>query len=192
MKIPANLKHKPVIICDNYENIDGRRAYQSEAKGLSLGLAQWNDRGKVDISAKRKNQQLNSLFDLKEDIRVMFDKDRIEQVMLNILSNAIKYTHEGGRIDIDIKASASDVTISVEDNGIGIPEQDLGRVFDRFYRVDKARSRSVGGTGLGLAISKQIVEEHMGTIRAEKARSRGTRFVLTLPRSVHKGVPNIE
>ncbi len=147
---------------------------------------------KVDISAKRKNQQLNSLFDLKEDIRVMLDKDRMEQVVLNILSNAIKYTQEGGRIDIDIKASAAEVTVAVEDNGIGIPEQDLARVFDRFYRVDKARSRSMGGTGLGLAISKQIVEEHMGTIRAEKARSRGTRFVLTLPRSVHKGVPNIE
>ncbi len=147
---------------------------------------------KVDISAKRKNQQINSLFDLKEDIKVMFDKDRMEQVVLNIISNAIKYTQEGGRIDIDIKASPAEVMISVEDNGMGIPEQDLARVFDRFYRVDKARSRSMGGTGLGLAISKQIVEEHGGTIRAEKARSRGTRFVLSLPRSSNKAFSDIE
>ena len=103
---------------------------------------------------------------------VLMDKDGIEQVLLNVLTNAIKYTKEGGRIDIDAFVADRTGKIIVSDNGIGIPEKEVSRVFERFFRVDKARSRAMGGTGLGLAISKQIIEEHEGTIELESKRKK--------------------
>lgn len=102
------------------------------------------------------------------------DKGRIEQVFVNIISNAIKYTPDGGKIAVEVKNDGEKVEISVADTGLGIPKEDLGRIFDRFYRVDKARSRERGGTGLGLAITKEIVEYHGGTIRVESELSVGT------------------
>ena len=147
---------------------------------------------KVDMTAQQKGHQLNALFDEHVNIRVLMDKDRMEQVLLNVLSNAIKYTPEGGRIDVDIDSDGKNVQIIVSDNGIGISEEELPRIFERFYRVDKARSRSMGGTGLGLAITKQIVEEHQGTITAESTPGKGTKFTITLKIQSHRGVPNIE
>ncbi len=122
------------------------------------------------------------------------DKDRIEQVVLNILSNAINYTQDGGRIDIDLVTQQKEAHIIIDDNGIGIPEEELSRVFERFFRVDKARSRSMGGTGLGLAISKQIIEEHGGRIELTSRENRGTKVEIILPLSpaVTRGMPNIE
>lgn len=147
---------------------------------------------KVEITATNKKQHLNCLFDLDERIPVDMDKDRIEQVILNILSNAIKYTKEGGRIDIDVLKVDKNAVVTVTDNGIGIPETEQSRVFERFFRVDKARSRALGGTGLGLAISKQIVEAHLGTIELESKDGKGTKVTITLPLSLRKGVSNIE
>ena len=147
---------------------------------------------KVDMTAQQKGHQLNALFDSGMNIRVLMDKDRMEQVILNILSNAIKYTPDGGRIDVDIDTSGREVSIIVSDNGIGISEEELPRIFERFYRVDKARSRKMGGTGLGLAITKQIVEEHQGTITAESTLGKGTKFIITLKIATHRGTPNIE
>jgi len=138
---------------------------------------------KIEFTAKNKNQRLNALFNPEDDIKVYSDKDKIEQVFLNILSNAIKYTHNGGKIDIEAKHTADVVTIMITDDGMGIPENELGRVFERFYRVDKARSRAMGGTGLGLSIAKQIIEEHKGTIKAESKEGIGTIITITLPRS---------
>ncbi len=102
------------------------------------------------------------------------DKGRIEQVFVNIISNAIKYTPDGGKIAVEVKNSGDKVEISVSDTGLGIPKEDLERIFVRFYRVDKARSRERGGTGLGLAITKEIVEYHGGTIHVESELSVGT------------------
>ncbi len=147
---------------------------------------------KVGMTAQQKGHQMNALFDEGMNIRVLMDKDRMEQVLLNILSNAIKYTPDGGRIDVDIDSDGKNVQIIVSDNGIGISEEELPRIFERFYRVDKARSRSMGGTGLGLAITKQIVEEHQGTITAESTPGKGTKFILTLKVQSHRGVPNID
>ena len=147
---------------------------------------------KVEMTAQQKGQQLNALFDEKVNIRVLMDKDRMEQVILNVLTNAIKYTPDGGRIDVDIDSDGRDVQIIVADNGIGISEEELPRIFERFYRVDKARSRKMGGTGLGLAITKQIVEEHQGTITAESTLGEGTKFIITLRVAAHRGTPNIE
>ena len=108
------------------------------------------------------------------------DRDRIEQVLTNILSNAIKYTQKGGNVYIKAyKTIKDEVIIRVSDNGYGIPKEDLPRIFERFYRVDKARSREKGGTGLGLAIAKNIVEIHGGTIKIDSEVDLGTKVTLT-------------
>ncbi len=118
---------------------------------------------------------------------VLGDEERLVQVLTNLLDNAVKYTPDRGTISIAGRHPASDgtpgdlVELTVSDNGIGIPEADRPRVFERFYRVDKARSRELGGTGLGLAIVKHIVEGHGGQIWVEPNQPRGSRFVMTLP-----------
>lgn len=147
---------------------------------------------KVELTARNKNQHLNCIFDENQKIMTVFDRDGIEQVLMNVLSNAIKYTQEGGRIDIDALQEGKDARLIVADNGIGIPEKELSRVFERFFRVDKARSRAMGGTGLGLAISKQIIEDHNGSIEIESKEGKGTRVMITLPLSSARGRKNIE
>lgn len=139
---------------------------------------------KVEMTAKEKSQQLNRIYDAEERIPAVVDRDKIEQVILNVLSNAIKYTQEGGRIDIDFFRKGKEAVIIIADNGIGIPENEQSRVFERFFRVDKARSRSMGGTGLGLSISKQIVEEHGGRIELESKEKKGTKVTISIPLSV--------
>jgi two-component system phosphate regulon sensor histidine kinase PhoR len=115
---------------------------------------------------------------------VVGDEERLGQVFSNLLDNAIKYTPDQGAITITIGEKNGSVDVYIDDTGIGIPEKDLPRIFERFYRVDKARSRELGGTGLGLAIVKHLVEAHGGTVTAE-SRGKGTRFTVRLPASSH-------
>jgi len=110
------------------------------------------------------------------------DRDKLEQVFVNLIDNAIKYTKEGGQIKVRLAADGDCLTVAVEDNGIGIPEDDIEHVFERFYRVDKAHSREVGGTGLGLSIAKHIVLAHNGQIRIDSEPGRGTKVIVTLVR----------
>lgn len=109
------------------------------------------------------------------------DRDKLEQVLYNIISNSIKYTPNGGKITVRMNREFNDIIIEVEDTGIGIPEKDLSRIFERFYRVDKARSRELGGTGLGLAISKGIIDAHGGTISLSSVYHEGTTVKISLP-----------
>lgn len=109
------------------------------------------------------------------------DSYRLEQVLVNIISNAIKYTAQKGKILIYSRVSGDSIMIKVTDNGIGIPKNDLPRIFERFHRVDKARSRDMGGTGLGLSITKEIVEAHNGTIEIASVINKGTEVRITLP-----------
>jgi len=146
----------------------------------------------IELSAKAKNQHLNCIFNYDDEIRTVVDKDGIEQVILNILSNAIKYTRDGGRIDIDAFVSGKKAHIVITDNGIGIPESEMSRVFERFFRVDRARSRSMGGTGLGLAISKQIIEDHDGNIELSSREGKGTKVAVILPLAPTRGTRGIE
>ncbi|HCY77021.1 MAG TPA: two-component sensor histidine kinase [Ignavibacteriales bacterium] len=115
----------------------------------------------------------------KEGLQVFGDKDKLRQVLVNLLQNAIKYTDEGS-IEILLAEEKKFVNISVRDTGIGIPEADLNRIFERFYRVDKARSRAVGGTGLGLAIAKHIIEAHNSKIIVQSTLGEGSIFSFML------------
>ena len=135
---------------------------------------------KLDIEAGKKNQKMECY--VTADVPpVKADKNEIERVILNVLSNAIKYTKENGEIKIYVGFVYNDAYIKIIDNGIGIPEQDLGRVFERFYRVDKARSREMGGTGLGLAIAKEIIEQNNGSIDIKSIFGKGTEVVIRIP-----------
>lgn len=109
------------------------------------------------------------------------DSARIEQVLINMVSNAIKYTPDGGKIVMTAGAKGKNVWCTVKDNGIGIPKEEAERVFDRFYRVDKARSRESGGTGLGLSIAREIARRHGGDITVKSSINHGASFTLTLP-----------
>jgi two-component system sensor histidine kinase VicK len=130
--------------------------------------------------AQGKNQEIK--LNVKQNMPVIKgDRHRIDQLLINIIGNAIKYTPERGRITVQLYCEKDYVVISVEDNGIGIPEQDLGRIFERFYRVDKARSRQMGGTGLGLAIAKEIAVLHGGNITAKSKLGKGTQIYIELP-----------
>lgn len=114
------------------------------------------------------------------------DSARLKQVVINLVTNAINYTPSGGTIKLELKNQKNSFLISVTDSGIGIPKEDVPRIFERFYRVDKARSRNSGGTGLGLAIVKHIVEAHHGTIDVESEYQKGTAFHITLPKKFTK------
>jgi two-component system phosphate regulon sensor histidine kinase PhoR len=117
-----------------------------------------------------------------DDFTIKGDRDRLEQVFVNLIDNAIKYTKEGGQIKVHLAHAGDCVNATVEDNGIGIPKEDVERVFERFYRVDKAHSRELGGTGLGLSIARHIVLVHDGQIRIESEVNKGTKVFVTLPR----------
>ncbi|MFT8321603.1 MAG: cell wall metabolism sensor histidine kinase WalK [Bacillus sp. (in: firmicutes)] len=117
----------------------------------------------------------------KQAAFVEIDEDKLTQVLDNIISNALKYSPEGGKVTFSIKDQEKQIIVSVSDNGVGIPKENLDKVFERFYRVDKARTRKLGGTGLGLAIAKEMVEAHGGRIWATSKEGKGTKVSFTLP-----------
>lgn len=134
----------------------------------------------MTLVANEKGHRLN--FEAVAEIPDFYgDRDKLEQVLYNVISNAIKYTPNGGKITIKAGRLYSDFFVEVKDNGIGIPEKDLERIFERFYRVDKARSRELGGTGLGLSISKSIIDAHGGSIKVSSEAGKGTKVIISLP-----------
>ena len=112
---------------------------------------------------------------------IEIDTDKMTQVIDNILNNAIKYSPDGGKITVSMKTTDDQMILSISDQGLGIPKQDLPKIFDRFYRVDRARSRAQGGTGLGLAIAKEIIKQHNGFIWAKSEYGKGSTFTIVLP-----------
>ena len=135
---------------------------------------------KFEIEIKKKNQDVNC-FVTADVPSVYADRDGIERVILNILSNSIKYTPDGGKIDIYVGYVHNDAYVKIKDTGIGIPKNDLERIYERFYRVDKARSRQLGGTGLGLSIAKEIIEKNNGSINIKSKVDEGTEVVIQIP-----------
>ncbi|MBU0468219.1 MAG: cell wall metabolism sensor histidine kinase WalK [Candidatus Omnitrophica bacterium] len=129
-----------------------------------------------------KEKKLNMDFEIKgKDFKIAADRGKINQVFVNIIDNATKYTDKNGRIKLLISNKDNKISVLIEDNGVGIPPKDISRVFERFYRVDKARSREVGGTGLGLAIVKHIVSLHNGEVSIDSVVKKGTKVSVVLP-----------
>ncbi|MGQ7596538.1 cell wall metabolism sensor histidine kinase VicK [Streptococcus suis] len=135
-----------------------------------------------------KNSDSEKIYSIVRDYQISpiwieIDTDKMTQVLDNILNNAIKYSPDGGKITFSMKTTDSQLIVSISDQGLGIPKADLPKIFDRFYRVDKARSRAQGGTGLGLAIAKEIVKQHKGFIWAKSEYGHGSTFTIVLPYS---------
>jgi two-component system, OmpR family, sensor histidine kinase BaeS len=114
--------------------------------------------------------------------KINADKDKISQVIINLMSNALKYTPQGGSVEINIKGSETDTEIQIQDTGMGIPPEDLPHIFERFYRADKSRNRMTGGSGIGLAIVKAIIEAHKGSVTVKSELNKGTGFTVLLPK----------
>jgi len=134
----------------------------------------------IALDARKRGHVLNLELEWKLPM-IKGDRAKIEQVLMNIIANALKYTPDGGTIAIFSGTTGNDVWVKIEDTGVGIPADDLQRVFDRFYRVDKARTRESGGTGLGLSIAKEIIMKHGGDITIESAPGVGTTVTVKLP-----------
>ena len=153
---------------------------KTQKEPFDLGELVKKCQDKLAIEIKKKNHTVNC-FVTADVPPVLADKDDIERVVLNILTNSIKYTKDGGEIKIYVGFVYNDAYIKIFDNGIGIPEEDLSRIFERFYRVDKARTREMGGTGLGLSIAKEILDKNGGSIDIKSVVGQGTEVVIRIP-----------
>ena len=164
---------------------------KTEITDIDLGDLTKKCLEKLKVEIEKKQHKIEC-FVTAEVPLVKVDKYGIERVILNILTNAIKYTPENGNIKIYVGFVYNDAYIKVIDNGIGIPEKDLPRVFERFYSVEKARAREMGGTGLGLAIAKEIIEQNNGSINIKSVQGKGTEVVIRIPAKSKESVENNE
>ena len=145
-----------------------------ELKGLITGLAS-------NIEALAQDKGIKFAVDAHEELMVSGDKVKLRQLFINILENAVRYTPTAGHISVSLVKQESNAVVSISDTGIGIPPEHLPHIFERFYRVDKARARADGGVGLGLAIAKIIAESHKGNIEVESELGKGTTFRISIP-----------
>jgi two-component system phosphate regulon sensor histidine kinase PhoR len=165
-----------LLLLSEIESSD--RALQKETLNLLEVIQAAVEAVRPMAEGKKQNIQIK----LEEGLPLFqADSQKIHQAMINLLHNAISYTPEGGSITVEAKPVQEGAEVTVADNGIGIPPEHLSRIFERFYRVDKGRSRELGGTGLGLSIVKHIVEAHGGQIRVESKPGKGSRFIIFLP-----------
>ncbi len=131
-----------------------------------------------DIRSKKLKVEI-----LGEHVELLADYDRIRQVVVNLLSNAIKYSNDSCSIIFEIFENSNIVGFTIQDNGMGIPAEDLPYIFERFYRADKSRNRATGGSGIGLTITKSIIQAHGGQIKVESTFGEGSKFTVTLPKN---------
>ena len=156
---------------------------QMQKEQFDLGELVKKCHDKLGIEIKKKGHEVNCF--VTADVPLVYaDKGDVERVVLNILSNSIKYTPDNGKISIYVGFVYNDAYIKILDNGIGIPEEDLSRIFERFYRVDKARTREMGGTGLGLSIAKDLLDKNGGSIDIKSIVGEGTEVVIKVPTKV--------
>ncbi|MDD4899324.1 MAG: ATP-binding protein [Candidatus Omnitrophica bacterium] len=146
----------------------------------SIDLKELADKVLLGFKAQLKKKDISIRNEIPAGLTVQADSDKIEQVLTNLIDNAIKFNREKGWVRIYSEETHSKIKVGVEDSGFGIPEKDLPRIFERFYRVDKARSRELGGTGLGLSIVKHIVELHGGSVGLESTEGLGSNFFFSL------------
>ncbi len=185
-------KHFLKIIQDHAERLDSLvndllSLSHLESKEISLDIKDVDLQQQVEavilgFKSQLKNKHIEIDNKLPSGLKARADKNRIGQVLTNLIDNAIKFNKEKGSIKVYSQDLGDEVKIIVEDSGIGIPEKDIPRIFERFYRVDKARSRELGGTGLGLSIVKHIVDLHGGTVGVESTEGLGSKFWFVLPK----------
>ena len=162
---------------------DVRALSSAENPKLNLNIKAYEvDKLIKKIIAKMKPKYEKKAIKLTSEIqnalpKILVDKDKFEQIMINLISNAISYTPKKGKIKIAVKKQKGNIQIAVEDNGIGIPKEDLPHIFERFYRTDKSRSRKTGGTGVGLTIAKELSEAHGGKTKVKSKEGEGSRFI---------------
>lgn len=156
----------------NQEKLERKPFYIDESLGVTVAS--------LELMAEKKNIELHS--SIPENVTFSGDEGRIRQLFVILIDNAIKYTPDGGKIDVSLDVKSSELEIQVKDTGEGIPEEYLNKLFERFYRVDKARSRENGGVGLGLAIAHWIVKAHDGSINVKSTEGKGSTFIVTFPR----------
>ena len=161
----SHLESKEILLRKDFFNL-----YQQAGKVIA------------NCGAQLKNRKIEIKNELPVNLLINADKDKIEGVLTNLIDNAIKFNREKGNIRIYSQDEDGGIKIVIEDSGIGIPEKDIPRIFERFYRVDKARSRELGGTGLGLSIVKHIIELHGGNVGVESVEGLGSKFWITLPK----------
>ncbi|RNB89542.1 HAMP domain-containing protein [Brevibacillus fluminis] len=157
-----------------------------EQKRIVINMTEVNINKLVEGTASLLQEQiqrkgLRFIMPAAKDVTMISDRDCMNQILLNLITNAVAYTPEGGTVKVEVSKDEQNVTIVVADTGIGIPEGDIPRIFERFYRVDKARSRDSGGTGLGLAIVKHLIDALHGEIAVQSEEGRGTTFILVFP-----------
>ncbi len=198
LRSARNAKEYKATLTSNLEEIDhmskiiddllilsradsGEIPFELESMKLSPILKDVYDMG--IILAEKKSQELLLEIDGIDSISIMGNKLKLKQLFLNLVDNGLKYTKKGGRIDMTARVNSDTVEVVVSDNGIGISDDDQKKIFDRFYRVDKNRSRREGGTGLGLAIARFITEAHRGTLNVTSTPGIGSTFCVTLPLS---------
>jgi signal transduction histidine kinase len=135
------------------------------------------------IQVKARGKKIEIVSEIPEELpQIRADRDRLSQVLINVLDNAVKFTPEGGRVTLAAStAAANEVVVRIADTGIGVPKDEVSRLGERFYRVDKTRSRELGGTGLGLSIVKHLMAAHKGRIEIESQLGRGTTVSLHFP-----------
>lgn len=154
----------------------------NKANAIDFDLGELTKKCKENFDVECKKKKIDCQCLVTMDVPpVHADKSGIERVIINIISNAVKYTPDGGKIDIYVGYVHNDAYIKVKDTGIGIPKDSINKVFERFYRVDKARSRKIGGTGLGLPIAKKIVEQNNGSITIQSELNKGTEVTIRIP-----------
>lgn len=156
----------------------GRRNFEFE----QINLNQFVQNSVQSLVSLFKSKNIDLDLNLSnEEIKLHFDRESLNKIIYNILSNAHKYTEQGGEVTIDVTQKDSNAVIRIEDNGIGISEEELPYIFERFYRIDESRTRETGGTGIGLAIVKELVEAHNGQIDVKSELGEGTEFIISLP-----------
>lgn len=170
-----------VLAVDDEKDIINLLEYNLKKAGFDVIIERVDIRGLINnvlngFEKTANDKGLKLTGDVKDEIaHIMADKVRLEQVIVNLVDNAIKYTNNSS-VKVLAKIKDNMLTVDITDTGIGIPEKDIPRIFERFYRVDKGRSRELGGTGLGLAIVKHIIQAHNGKIWVESLQGKGTTF----------------
>jgi two-component system phosphate regulon sensor histidine kinase PhoR len=170
-----NIASDLLVISD----LESEKSAQAQPKSVSLRASVESALRTVESGARVREVQI--VTDAMEDIHVMGHELRLEQAFVNLLDNAVKFNKPNGEVHIELKRVDGAAVMSVSDTGVGIPSDEVPRIFERFYRVDKARSRDVGGTGLGLSIVRHVVEQMSGTITVQSQLGRGSKFIITFP-----------